>query len=80
MVRVPSEDFGRVVNAMVSTDPASPYSIAVALLNAGFDNAVETFERAKQEWINGRFDPWSAGAKGQPNAGRDARLTVADRV
>jgi hypothetical protein len=52
MVRVPSEDFGRVVNAMVSTDPASPYSIAEALLNAGFDNAVEGFERAKQEWIN----------------------------
>src|SRR5215831_6917355 len=52
MVRVPSEDFGSVVSAMVSTDPESPYSIAEALLNAGFDNAVEAFERAKQEWIN----------------------------
>jgi len=52
MVRVPSGDFGRVINSMVSADPASPYSIAEALLNAGFDNAVEAFERAKQEWIN----------------------------
>jgi hypothetical protein len=52
MVRVPSEDFGRVVSAMVKTDPQSPYSIVQALLNAGFDNAVEAFERAKQEWMN----------------------------
>ena len=52
MVLVPSEDFGRVVDTMVSTDSQSPYSIAEALLNAGFDNAVEAFERAKQEWIN----------------------------
>ena len=52
MVLVPSEDFGRVVDYMVTTDPESFYRIAEALLNAGFDNAVEAFERAKQEWIN----------------------------
>ena len=53
MVRVPSEDFGSVVRAMASADPeGSYYKIAKAMLKVGFDEAVEAFERAKQEWID----------------------------
>ena len=53
MVRVPSEDFGSVVSAMARADPEeSHYNVAKAMLSAGFDKAVEAFERAKQEWID----------------------------
>ena len=53
MVRVPSEDFREVARAMAKADPdEGHYEIAKAMLNVGFDKAVEAFERAKQEWID----------------------------
>jgi hypothetical protein len=53
MVRVPSEDFDSVARAMAKADrEEGPYNIAKAMLDVGFDKAVEAFERAKQEWID----------------------------